>query len=72
MNFKVIYHWNILEEIGKKNAVYILDRKELKLSLANEWVSQRLINLLEELKNSDNKDNRYEFWIDNEKENENE
>lgn len=72
MNFKIIYHWNILEEITKKNAVYILDRKELKISLANEWVSQRLINLLEELNNSDNKDSRYEFWIDNEKENKNE
>lgn len=58
--YRNIYSFNILDEIGKGNVVYMLDREKRCVENVNEMEVQDLSEVL----NSDNLKDHFEFWVE--------
>ena len=58
--YRNIYSFNILDEIGKGNVVYMLDREKRCVENVNEMEVQTLSEVL----NCDNLKDRFEFWVE--------
>lgn len=67
MNIRIVYDFNVLDEIKAGNAVYMVDRFAGDVSVVNAMQ----VSEYAAFANRDNTDNRIEFYvIEKEKENE--
>nr|DAE06082.1 MAG TPA: hypothetical protein [Siphoviridae sp. ctsxw88] len=53
-----VYPWNVLDEIKKRNTVYVCDKFKCTVNTCNNTAAEFLICKIER----DNKDNRYLFY----------
>lgn len=60
--YKTVYNFNVLEELKKGEEVYIIDKSKRysteSITKASEMKAKFLIDIIE----SENKDERYEFY----------
>ena len=59
MNYKTVYHFNVLDEVEKGEEVYCLDKQEKDVLHVNQLNFEYALRLIRDAKEDDN---RYEFW----------
>lgn len=57
--YKTISAWRVLDEIENGKQVFMLDRQNNSVALVNDLNVNSAVKVL----NSDDKENRYAFWI---------
>ncbi len=70
MRFKSIYSFEVIKKIEELKTVYILDRQNREIYNANDLTAGVLVLILENSRTD--KNNRYDFWIEEETEKERE
>ena len=59
--FKSIYHFNVIDEIGKGNNVFCLDREDQVIDCVNDMEVSEFVKITKKAAQTEN--NRFEFWI---------
>ena len=69
MKYKNIYNFEVFAEVANGKTVCALDRAERTIDVVNEMAVCDAVSLT---KNADKDEDRFEFWIEVEEENDNE